>query len=433
MDQSHGVPRPRVIIIGSGFAGLAAARVLGRTEVDVTLLDRTNHHLFQPLLYQVATATLSAPDITAPIRWLVRKRRNMEVLMAEVVSIDPGRRVVRLDDSTELAYDYLLVAAGAHHSYFGHDEWERYAPGLKSIDDALEIRRRFLLAFEMAERAESDAERSAWLTFVIVGAGPTGVELAGMLPTVARFSLRADFRRIDTAAARVFLLEGGSRVLPSFPEDLAASAAADLRALGVQLRTNSVVTGVDEGGVWVGDERIVARTVFWAAGNAASPLGRMLGAPVDRAGRVIVDADLSISGHPEVFVAGDLAAMATDGKAVPGVAPAAMQSGAVAARNILRRVRGDDPQTFRYRNKGDLATIGRWKAIAAFGNVHVRGLAAWVLWLFVHIMYLAGFRNRVSVLVEWAWAFFTYERGARLIERPVGAPARLGRAVNDIR
>jgi NADH dehydrogenase len=412
--------RPRVIIIGSGFAGLAAARILGRAndEIDVTLLDRTNHHLFQPLLYQVATATLAATDITAPVRWLVRKQRNTQVLMAEVEAVDPERRVVRIDDGRELSYDYLLVAAGARHSYFGHETWERNAPGLKSVDDALEIRRRFLLAFEMAERATDAAERSAWLTFVIVGGGPTGVELAGMLPTVARFSIRSDFRNVDTGNTRVVLLEGGPRVLATFPPDLAEHAAADLRALGVDVRTGSVVTDVDEGGVWLGDERIVARTVFWAAGNAASPLGAMLGGSIDRAGRVQVSADLSVPAHPEIFVAGDLAVMTTRGKPVPGVAPAAMQSGALAARNILRTVRGEGRADFRYRNKGDLATIGRWKAIAAFGRVHVSGLGAWLLWLFVHILYLAGFRNRASVLIQWAWAFFTYERGARLIEGP---------------
>ncbi len=421
------VRRPRVIIVGSGFAGLAAARVLADTEADVTVLDRTNHHLFQPLLYQVATATLAATDITAPTRWLLRKCRNIEVLMSEIVAISPERQSVTTAHGHTLGYDYLIVAAGARHSYFGHPEWERVAPGLKSIDDALEIRRRFLLAYEIAERTDVPAERAAWLTFVIVGGGPTGVELAGMLPTVARHSFRQDFRRIDTATTRVLLLEGGPRVLPTFPADLADRAAAELRALGVDVRTSSIVTSVDENGVHVGEERILAKTVVWAAGNAASPLGAMLGSPADRAGRVEVNADLSVPGHQEIFVAGDLAAMTTGGSPVPGVAPAAMQSGRAAALNVLRSIRQQPREEFRYRNKGDLATIGRWKAIAAFGSVHVSGLLAWLLWLFVHILYLAGFRNRVSVLVEWAWAFFTYERGARLVtgQSGVASPQKL--------
>jgi NADH dehydrogenase len=412
----------RVLIIGSGFAGLAAARVLTDSEADVTVVDRTNHHLFQPLLYQVATATLAAPDITAPIRWLVRKAPNIEVLMADVTHIDPVQRRATIDDGRQLAYDYLIVAAGARHSYFGHDDWEQFAPGLKSIDDALEIRRRFLLAFEMAERAQDATERAAWLTFVIVGAGPTGVELAGMLPTIAQHALTGEFHHIDPATARVYLVEGGPRVLPTFPADLAAHAEHDLRELGVDVRTGAIVNGVDGRGVTIGreHERITARTVFWAAGNAASPLGAMLGASVDRAGRVHVSADLSVAEHPDIFVTGDLAAMTTDDKPVPGVAPAAMQSGACAARNVLHAIRGQPREDFHYHNKGDLATIGRYRAIAAFGSRHVSGYVAWWLWLFVHIMYLAGFRNRLSVLFEWGWSFFTYQRGARLIERPTG-------------
>ncbi len=419
--------RPRVIVVGCGFGGLAAARVLARADVDVTIVDRTNHHLFQPLLYQVATATLSAPDITAPIRWLVRDRANVQVLMADVEAVLPDERTVRIDHGRELPYDYLIVAAGSSHSYFGRPEWESVAPGLKTIDDALEIRKRFLFAFEMAERVPDAASREPWLTFVIVGGGPTGVELAGMLPTVARASMRAQFRSADPGRARVILVEGGERILPSFPQDLAAHAAADLRQLGVEVRTGSVVTIVDAQGVMIGQERIAARTVFWAAGNAASPLGASLGAPLDRAGRVLVNGDLSVPGHPEIFVVGDLAAMSTAGKPVPGVAPAAMQSGALAARNLLRRIRGDDTTGFRYRNKGDLATIGRYKAIAAFGRVHVAGFPAWLLWLFVHIMYLAGFRNRASVLFEWGWSFFTYQRGARLISGPADPERGPGR------
>ena len=411
---------PRVLIIGAGFGGLYAAREFRDTLTSVTVVDRSNHHTFQPLLYQVATATLAPSDIAAPIRWLLRKQRNTEVLMAAVERVDPERRVAVLDDGTELSYDYLILAAGARHSYFGHPEWEAVAPGLKSIDDALEIRRRFLTAFEDAERATNDADRAANLTFVIIGGGPTGVELAGMLPTIARHTLRGDFRRVDTASARIILLEGGPRILPTFPEDLAAHAERDLQELGVEVRTNTLVTSVEPNAVCIGDERIRARTVLWAAGNAASPLGRLLGpkVPVDRNGRVLVNPDLSVPEHPEIFVVGDLAVMSTNGKAVPGVAQGAIQSGRAAARNILRTIRGEGRADFRYRNKGDMATIGRYKAIADFGHgVHVAGYPAWWFWLFLHILYLAGFRNRLSVLVEWGYAFFTYGLGARLITR----------------
>jgi NADH dehydrogenase len=413
---------PRVLIIGAGFGGLYAAREFRDTLTSVTVVDRSNHHTFQPLLYQVATATLAPTDIAAPIRWLLRKQRNTEVLMAEVERVDPDRRIAVLDDGTEVPYDYLILAAGARHSYFGHPEWEAVAPGLKDIEDALEIRRRFLTAFEEAERATTEADRAASLTFVIIGGGPTGVELAGMLPTIARHTLRTDFRRIDTASARVILLEGGPRILPTFPEDLAAHAERDLRELGVEVRTHTLVTSVEPNAVCIGDERIVARTVLWAAGNAASPLGRLLGpkVPVDRSGRVIVNSDLSVPDHPEIFVVGDLAVMTTNGKSVPGVAQGAIQSGRTAARNILRTTRGEGRADFRYRNKGELATIGRYKAIANFGHgVHVAGYPAWWFWLFLHILYLAGFRNRLSVLIEWGYAFFTYGLGARLITRQV--------------
>ena len=411
---------PRVLIIGAGFGGLYAAREFRDTLTSVTVVDRSNHHTFQPLLYQVATATLAPSDIAAPIRWLLRKQRNTEVLMAAVERVDPESRVAVLDDGSELPYDYLILAAGARHSYFGHPEWEAVAPGLKSIDDALEIRRRFLTAFEDAERATNEADRVANLTFVIIGGGPTGVELAGMLPTIARHTLRGDFRRIDTASARIILLEGGPRLLPTFPEDLAAHAERDLQELGVEVRTKTLVTSVEPEAVCIGDERIVARTVLWAAGNAASPLGRLLGAkvPVDRGGRVLVNPDLSVPGHPEIFVVGDLAVLTTDGKAVPGVAQGAIQSGRAAARNVLRTIRGEGRADFRYRNKGDMATIGRYKAIGDFGHgLHVAGYPAWWFWLFLHILYLAGFRNRLSVLVEWGYAFFTYGLGARLITR----------------
>jgi len=415
-----GIQLPRVLIIGAGFGGLYAARVFRDTLTAVTVVDRSNHHTFQPLLYQVATAVLAPSDIAAPIRWLLRKQRNTEVLMGDVERVDPDRRVAVLDSGTELPYDYLILAAGARHSYFAHPEWEAVAPGLKSIDDALEIRRRFLQAFEDAERESDPAAREALLTFVIVGGGPTGVELAGMLPTIARHTLRGDFRRIDTASARVILLEGGPRILPTFPEDLAAHAERDLRELGVDVRTRSVVTSVEPNAVCVGDERIVARTVLWAAGNTASPLGRLLGpkVPVDRAGRVIVNSDLSVPAHPEIFVVGDLAVMSTDGKPVPGVAQGAIQSGRAAARNVLHSIRGEGRADFRYWNKGELATIGRYKAIADFGHgIHIAGHPAWWFWLFLHILYLAGFRNRLSVLLEWGYAFFRYGLGARLITR----------------
>jgi len=411
---------PRVLIIGGGFGGLYAARQFRDTLTEVTVVDRSNHHTFQPLLYQVATASLAPSDIAAPLRWLLRKQKNTEVLMAEVERVDPDRRVVLLDNGRELPYDYLILAAGARHSYFGHAEWEGIAPGLKSIEDALEIRRRFLSAFEEAEKATDEAERNAYLTFVIIGGGPTGVELAGMLPTIARHTLRGEFRRIDTAKARVILLEGGPRILPTFPEDLAAHAERDLRELGVDVRTRTLVTSVEPNAVCIGDERIVARTVLWAAGNAASPLGRLLGpgVPVDRAGRVVVQPDLSVPDRPEVFVIGDLAVMTTNGKPVPGVAQGAIQSGRAAARNILHTIRGEARRPFRYRNKGELATIGRYKAIADFGHgVHIAGHPAWWFWLFLHILYLAGFRNRLSVLIEWGYAFFRYGLGARLITK----------------
>jgi NADH dehydrogenase len=413
------VTRPKVVIIGAGFGGLYAARALNRAAVDVTIVDRTNHHLFQPLLYQVATATLAPTDITAPIRWLLRKQGNTRVLMAEVTRIDVERRNVALDDGTSLSYDYLIVASGSRHSYFGHPEWEKTAPGLKSIDDAIVIRQRFLLAFERAEKAATLEERRRLLTFVVVGGGPTGVELAGMMPLIARRTLPREYRNVDTNEARVLLLEGGPRVLPTFSENLSRHAHKELEELGVEVRTNAIVTRIERGAVCVGDERIESETIFWAAGNEASPLGKFLGAPLDRVGRVRVEADLAVPGHPEGFVVGDLAEMFTAGKRVPGVAPAAMQSGPHAARNVMRRIEGRSTKPFRYRNKGDLATIGRHRAIAQFPALEVWGKPAWWLWLFVHIMYLAGFRNRLSVLIEWAYSYFTYQRGARLITQRV--------------
>lgn len=407
--------KPRVVIIGGGFGGLYAARALKRDDVELTLLDRTNHHLFQPLLYQVATATLAPTDITAPIRWLLQRQRNTTVLMTDVERVDPERRVVIAEGGREFPYDYLIVAAGARHAYFGHPEWETYAPGLKSIDDAIRLRQRILTAFERAELTDDEDERRALLTFVIIGGGPTGVELAGMLPMIARHSLPGDFRRIAPESARVILLEGGDRILPSYPAELSEHARLDLISLGVDVRLGALVTNVERGQVRVGEEVLRAHTVIWAAGNAASPLGASLGVPRDRVGRIPVEPDLSIPSHPEVFVIGDMAAITTGGRAVPGVAPAAMQMGAHAAKNIRRSLEQRERVPFVYRNKGDLATIGRHRAIADFGRLRVTGSLAWWFWLFLHIMYLAGFRNRLSVLIEWGYSYLTYERGARLI------------------
>lgn len=409
--------RPKVVIIGGGFGGVAAARVLRRAEVDVVLIDRNNHHTFQPLLYQVAVATLSPSDIAVPIRWMLRKYENTRVLLGNVTDIDVARKVVVLDDgASEESYDFLIVAAGARHAYFGHDEWEKYAPGLKSLDDAVEIRRRFLTAFELAEKTEDPVERAALQTVVIVGGGPTGVELAGLMATIARDVMPRDFRHVDTRKTRIVILEGGSRILPAFPDALSTDALRDVEELDVDVRLNARVTRIEPDAVFVGDERIPTRTVFWAAGNAASPLGRMLRVPIDRAGRVEVAPDLSIPGNPDVFVVGDLAAVHQEsGKLVPGVAPAANQEGAAAARNILHTVRRQERKPFRYFSKGDLATIGRHRAIADFGKLTFSGVPAWFLWLFVHIMYLVGFRNRLTVLIQWAWAYFAYQRGSRLI------------------
>ena len=407
---------PRVVIVGGGFGGLYAARALKRTNAQITVIDRTNHHLFQPLLYQVALAALAPSDITAPIRWLLRKQRNTRVLLGNVTAVDPARRVVHVDgDTGDVPYDYLILSPGSRHSYFGHDEWMPPAPGLKSLDDAMEIRRRFLVAFEEAEIAADETKRRELLTFVVIGGGPTGVELAGMIPDVAR-AMCSDFRTFDPTTLRVILLEGGARILPAFPEKLSAHARADLQALGVEVRTGALVTSVDSRGVRIGDEFIAARTTFWAAGNKASSLGKSLGVPLDSVGRVLVEPDLTIPGHPEIAVIGDLASLKQpSGALVPGVAPAAMQMGVHAARNLARQLRGEAPVPFRYVNKGELATIGRHKAIADFGFFTVAGYAAWFFWLFVHIMYLAGFRNRLSVLLQWAYMYWTYRRGVRLI------------------
>ena len=426
---------PHVVIVGGGFGGLETARGLASAPVRMTLVDRRNHHLFQPLLYQVATAGLSAADVAAPIRKLLRRQRNTTVLLAGVTAVDaPGRRLV-LDDGTTLAYDTLVLACGATTTWFGHDAWAAHAPGLKSLEDALEIRRRVLLAFEAAEREPSAEARTAWLTFVVVGGGATGVELAGALAEIARHTLARDFRRFDPKTARVVLVEGGPRLLTAFPDALAAEAARALRALGVEVRTGEPVVDVDETGLRVQRdgtvEAIAARTVLWGAGIVAEPLLKTLGAPLDRGGRVLVEPDLSVPGHPEILVLGDAAAVRhTDGAWVPGVAPAAIQGGQYAARLIRHRLRGAPVSAFRYFDKGSLATIGRRKAVAKLGRLHARGVFAWLLWLFVHIMYLAGFRNRLVVLLDWAWAYVTYNRAARIIlEDDVSASIRARSAV----
>jgi NADH:ubiquinone reductase (H+-translocating) len=409
-------PPPEVLIVGGGFAGLAAARALRSAPVRVTLVDRRNHHLFQPLLYQVATAALNPSDISAPIRSVLRRQRNARVVLAEVAGVDLAARRVRLSDGEELGYDQLVVAAGVTHSYLGRDDWARFAPGLKTVEDALEIRRRVLLSFERAEREPDPAARVALLQFVVVGGGPTGVELAGALAEIARHTLAADFRRIDPASARVLLLEALPHLLPAFAPPLQQAARRQLQRLGVEVRTSTRVTAVDAEGVSAGGERIRSRTVLWGAGVSASALGRALGAPLDRSGRVEVLPDLTVPGHPEVSVVGDLAAVRQpDGSAVPGLAPAALQEGRHAARNLLRALAGQARLPFRYRDKGTLATIGRAAAVADVHGLHFSGLLAWILWLFVHILFLVGFRNRVAVILQWAWSYLTFRRGARLI------------------
>ena len=416
-----------VVIIGGGFGGLSAARLLGRVrlppghDLRVTLLDRRNHHLFQPLLYQVATATLSPGDIASPIRWVLRHQERLRVLMGDAQTIDVAARRVVLTDGTSIDYDYLIVATGASHSYFGHDEWAHFAPGLKTLEDALEIRRRILVAFERAERELDPTRRQELLTFVLVGGGPTGVELAGTLAEIARQTLRDEFRSIDTRQTRIVLVEAGPTILPAFPEKLRDAARASLTRLGVEVREGTAVTHIDDHGVLVGGERITARTVLWAAGVAASPVVRTLGIAVDRSGRALVEADLSMPGHPEVFVVGDAAAVKLpDGRPVPGVAQPAMQEATHAARMILRRLNGEPTLPFRYRDKGNMAIIGRGSAICDLNVVRFSGPLAWYAWLFLHIFMLIGFRNRVAVMLDWASAYFTFQRSARLItnDRP---------------
>src|SRR5215472_17615835 len=416
--------RPRVVIVGAGFGGLNAARALAKAPVQITVIDRKNFHTFQPLLYQVATAGLSPGEIAEPIRSILRTDENVEVLMAEVTGFDLDRRVV---DASELQmpYDYLIVASGATHSYFGHEDWEVFAPGLKTIEDALEIRRRVLLAFELAERQAAAGETEAPINFVVVGGGPTGVELAGTLAEISRYTLAHDFRSINPARTHILLIEGGPRVLPAYAEDLSRSAEEQLRHLGVEVRTSAMVTRVEAGAVYLGEVRLPATVVLWAAGVAASPLGKRLGVAVDRAGRVPVQPDLSLPGHPEVFVIGDLAAAKDQqGKPLPGVAPVAIQQGKYVAKLVRKEVEATPRRNgraaearppFHYWDKGSLATIGRAAAVAQFGKIHISGFIAWLSWLFVHILFLIGFRNRLLVFIQWAWSYFTYERSARLI------------------
>jgi NADH dehydrogenase len=413
--------RPEVVIVGGGFGGLYAARALRGAAVHVTIVDRRNHHLFQPLLYQVATAALNPADIAAPIRSVFRGWRNVSVLLAEAVGVDLAAKKLLLADG-ELPYDYLVLATGATHSYFGREEWAPFAPGLKTIEDALDIRRRVLLAYEMAER---DPARREWLTFVIIGGGPTGVELAGALAEISRQALSREFQHIDPSHARIILIEGVTRVLPPYPEALSAKARTQLERLGVDVWTGVRVTGIDATGVTLGPERILARTVLWAAGVAASPLAKSLGVPLDRAGRARVDPTLAVPGHSDVFVVGDLATVEQDGKPVPGVAPAAIQMGRHAARNILRAIAGQPGQAFRYHDKGSFATIGRGKAVGELpGGLKLSGFLAWLAWLAIHIFFLIGFRNRVLVIFQWAYSYVTFRRGARLITGPPPPPLR---------
>ena len=421
----NGKTTPRVAIVGAGFGGLTAARALAGAPARITVIDRKNHHTFQPLLYQVATAGLSPSEIAAPIRSILRGRDNVEVLLGEVTGFDLARRLVETPEQ-KIPYDYLVVAAGASHAYFGHDDWEPWAPGLKTIEDALEIRRRVLLAFELAERQVAAGESGFPLNFVVVGAGPTGVELAGTLAEISRHALLHEFRAIDPKSTQILLIEGGPRVLPTYPEELSRSALEQLHKLGVEVRTSAMVTAVEPGAVRVGETRLAAAVILWAAGVAASPLGKTLGVPVDRAGRVAVEPDLSLPDHPEVFVIGDLAALKDEnGKMLPGVAPVAIQQGRYVAKIIRREVEAAATAAakgpplprpgFHYWDKGSIATIGRAAAVAEFGKIHISGFIAWLAWLFVHILFLIGFRNRLLVFIEWAWSYVTYERSARLI------------------
>jgi NADH dehydrogenase len=406
---------PHVLILGGGFGGLWATRALASAAVRITLVDRTNHHLFQPLLYQVATAGLSAPDIAAPLRHILRKQKNATVLLGEVTAIDPATKKVRLEHG-DIAYDFLIVATGASHAYFGHDEWASHAPGLKTLEDAFAIRARILSAFEAAEREEDPELRAQWLNFVVVGGGPTGVELAGTLAEIARHTLLQEFRRCDPRSAQIHLLEAGSRVLAAMPETLSASARRQLEKLGVIVHAGDAVTSIDAEGVSFGETRIKSRTVLWAAGVAASSLGKQLGESLDRAGRVSVQADLSLAKHPEIFVVGDLASvMQANGQPLPGTAPAAKQMGTYAASVIRARLSSKPANKFKYSDYGNLATIGRMAAVVDLGKIQFSGLFAWWFWLVAHLFFLIGFRNRLVVLMDWAWSYWTYQRNARII------------------
>jgi NADH dehydrogenase len=413
--------RPHVVIIGGGFAGLYLAKRLKRAPVRVTLIDRRNHHLFQPMLYQVATAALNPSDIASPIRSILRRHKHLEVILGEAVRIDTSARAVHLADGATISYDYLAVAPGARHSYFGHPEWEPSAPGLKSLEDAVEIRRRVLLAFERAERETSAAARHELLTFVVIGGGPTGVEVAGALAEIRRFALARDFRHIDPREAEVLLLEAGPRILPSYPEGLSARAKAELRELGVIVRESSTVTHVHDDAVEVeGGLRIPTTTVVWAAGNQASPLLTTLGAPLTRQGRVVVEPDCSIPGHPEVLVLGDAAWHEHGAEAVPATCPGGIQMGQHAARAIMASIQGKPRPVFRYFNKGQLAVIGRGRAVADLGKLRFSGFMAWLAWALIHIAYLIGFRNRILVMIQYAWSYVTFAHGARLITGETG-------------
>jgi NADH dehydrogenase len=407
---------PHVVVLGGGFGGLYAAKALKDAPVRVTVVDRRNHHLFQPMLYQVATAGLNPSDIASPIRSILRRSRNTDVLLAEAARVDVDHRTVTMTDGDTLKYDYLIVATGAHHSYFGHDEWEPLAPGLKNLEDALEIRRRVLLAFERAERETDPVRRHGFLTFVIVGGGPTGVEMAGAVAEIRRYALKRDFRHIDPGEATVMLLEGGPRLLPAYPPSLSDAAKLELRKLGVEVRTETMVTDIRPGSVVAAGWVIPTQTVVWAAGNTASPLLKTLGAPLDRVGRAIVEPDCTIPHHPEVFVLGDAAAFNHDpGGMLPGLCPVAIQMGEYAARTIEGDLAGRSRRAFHYWDRGQLAVVGRGQAVADIWKLHFAGFLAWLIWIFVHIFFLIGFRNRVLVLLEWAWSYLTYSRGARLI------------------
>lgn len=408
--------KPKVVIIGGGFGGLWAANALANKPVNVTLIDRKNHHVFQPLLYQVATSVLSPGEIAQPLRRILHDAKNVEVLLGEVVGFDVANNTVRLEDGSTVGYDYLIIAAGARHSYFGHDDWETSAPGLKTLEDAVEMRRRILLAFELAEREAYLTGEHRPLNFVVVGGGPTGVELAGAIADIARQALAKDFKRIDTRKTNVILFEGSDRVLGTFSPELTESAKKQLESLGVEVRLNSFVTDISPGKVKVGDEWVECDVVLWATGVAASPLGKKLGVETDKAGRVFVEPDLSLKDHKNIFVIGDMASLKQkNGDPVPGVSPAAMQMGTATAKNILAEIKGKSRQKFEYVDKGTMATIGRSKAIADVFGLKLKGLIAWLFWLFLHVFFLIGFRNRFAVMFEWFWAYLTRERSARLI------------------